>query len=216
MFVAPSNSDSRSNKDFFLQLKEFSDFQAFKFTKTSIACSIYQPSNKSKYWFTNISEPDKCRSLDFSFLILHDMGQWKNSKQTPVNKIISSALPVIPESKDSAVIMHAGPLKRNSFFRDEFKVAKEALSGFTHISVPWYHNPSNIYRFDFPEDKIKFYNNLIKYRNRKSFPHYPNANVKYLYSLWLRGLPLEAIYWYASETSFYKSLAIFNNLYPSG
>ncbi|MCH5233791.1 MAG: hypothetical protein J1E16_00720 [Muribaculaceae bacterium] len=214
MIVSHSESDSRLNKEFFLNLKDNSHFPHFKFKKTGISSSIFQPTTKSKFWFTSASHPERCRSLDFSFLFFNDLHKWNDSGKFSANKVIQATFPVIPNSNDSAIIMEAGPLKRNRFLRQEFMFAQENISGFNYMSIPWHHNHYNMYKFDFPEDKILFYKNLMKFKNRKKLPHFPNANPTYLYSLWTQGLPLEAIHWYAAESSFFKSPTQFQNLYP--
>ena len=214
MVVAPSSSDSRSFKDFFLGLKENSTSISSKFKKTDTSSALYQPSNKSKFWFTSASDPDRCRSLDFAFLILKDTDKWKNSGESSLEKTIRATFPVVTANKDSAIILECGPLKRTRFLRKEILDAVQNISGFKFLSVPWYDSPSNMYRFDFPEERITFYNNLIKYRKRRTFPHFPMADERYLYYLWDKGLPLESIYWYAAESSFYESSAKFQNLYP--
>ena len=216
MSVSPSLRTARENRDFFLELSDCSSHpSSLRFTKEEISSTLHLPSLNSRFWFVPASNPDSCRSRDFSILILHDTGLWKNTKAMPSHRIIPAAFPAVLPSADSVIILESGPCKRNSFFRKEWKAAEKKLSPFSPLTIPWHENPENILKFDFPEERLKFHSLIMKFRNRKSFPHFPMVKGKVLYRLWEKGISLEAIYWYASESSFYKYPSQFLNRYPS-
>ena len=214
MTVTSSKTDSKKFKSILLDWSESSSSKKRKFIKTDYANSIYNPSTKSKFWFVPYYSSGNCRGLDFTILYFSNMGEWKNTGENSNDNIISATFPVVNCSKDNMIILEAGPIKRNSIFTKEIRAAERNLTPFHIISMPWFDDHEKFYRFDFPVDKIKFFNNIIKYQNRKTFHNYPKVSGKKLFELWLRGLPLEAIHWYASESLYYKSLSQFLNRFP--
>lgn len=213
MSVSPSIQSAKKKREFFLKWNHVSSSPSLKFRKSNFSCSLH--SSDSRLWFISAADPDKCRGRDFSFLLLHDIGEWKYTKETPKERIIPAAFPVVLSSPETVIIMESGPCSRNSFFRKEFISAEKELSPFSPLTIPWYDNSEYILKFDFRDEKLKFFSNLFKYRNRRIFPHYPLMKGKHLYSLWLKGLCLEALHWYASESLYYKSLSSFLSHYPS-
>ena len=214
MTVTPSKAASKKLRSFLLDWKESNNSKEGEFLKTNFANSIYHPFTESKFWFVPYHSPGNCRGIDYTVLYFSDMGEWKNPAEDCGDNIIRATLPVVNCSQDNMIILEAGPHKRNSLFAKELRDAEKRRTPFHIIRLPWHDDHENFYRFDFPEDTVKFFNNLIKYRRRRTFPHYPMVSGKILYNLWLQGLPLESIHWYASETSFFGTRRQFLNRYP--
>ena len=214
MSVTPSKAASKKLRSFLLGWKESNNSKEGEFLKTDFANSIYHPSTESKFWFVPYHSPGNCRGIDYTILYFSDMGEWKNPAEDYGDNIIRATLPVVNCSQDNMIILEAGPHKRNSLFAKELRDAAKRRTPFRIIRLPWHDDHEKFYRFDFPEDAVKFFSNLIKYRRRRTFPHYPMVSGKTLYNLWLQGLPLESIHWYASETSFFGTRRQFINRYP--
>ena len=214
MIVSDTNNLAL-HKQFFREFNTRSEYTHKPvFSKSSHPWALYNNVLDSKFWFMNANNPLSCRGISFSFLLLSNIGKWRDSKKMPAARIIPATFPVIPFSPDSSIILEAGPCRPSSFFIKEYNDALKKISPFSVFVNPWHDDPEKIYRFDFNDEKIKFYNNIIKYRNCRKFPHFPNISGKDLYALWLKGLPLEAIHWYASEASYYPSRSRFHSLYP--
>lgn len=226
MFVAPSNSEAKYLRNVLREISQDLNkndtneslisvsVPLFKFSKSNSLNSSILPSLDSKYWFVSASSPQNCRGLDYSFLIMSDLDKWKDTKITKPHRVFSAALPVILPLKDSAVIITAGPSKRTSAFSQEWKAAKMGMNSYIPFIIPWYDDPRNIYKFDFYENKPKFLKLILDSRKLKSIPRYPLIDGRYLYSLLMNGIPLEALHWYASESTYYSSSRQFNSLYP--
>lgn len=214
MTVTPSNAVSKKLRTFLLDWKDSTGSNEGVFFKTDFANSISHPSSESKFWFVPYHSPGNCRGRDYTILHFSDMGKWVNTDKALKDNVIRASFPVINCSRDNMIILEAGPFKRNSLFEREFIHAEKNQTPFSIIRIPWSDDHENFYRFDFKEDAVKFYNNLILYRNRRTFPHFPMVSGKKLYHLWLHGLPLEAIHWYASEASFFKTHSRFLNHFP--
>ena len=215
MTVSLSKADSKKFRSFLLGWKELSTSKEGIFLKTDFANSIYNPSTKSKFWFVPYYSPGSCRGLDYTILYFSDMGKWKNHDESFNENIIRATFPVINCSQDNMIILEAGPYKRNSLFERELIHAEKNQTPFHIIRIPWHDDRDKFYRFEVPEDTAKFFHNLIQYRNRRTFPHFPMVSGKKLYDLWIKGLPLEAIHWYASEASFFKTRYQFLNSFPN-
>ena len=215
MSVAPTTELAVKSRRFFRQWSESADSSVFRFTKSNRLISSAFPSINSKVWFIASSRPDNCRGLNYSYLILSDMHKWNNAEKSPARKVFQASFPVIPDSLDSAIIMESGPSNLRSIFNEEWRATKKGCSPFDTYSIPWYEDLQNIFRFDFPEEKYRFYKKLIKNCNLAIFPPFRNVSGKYLYSLWQSGLPLESLYWYLTESSFYKSRKKFLLRFPS-
>ena len=213
MFLSPKSSENPYSKQRFLDLMDSLHHKEFYFSKKNPS-TLFHPSSRSKFWFFSPNNPDACRSLDFSCLLLLDIGRWNKQNSSHFKKVIKATFPVIPASLVSAIILESGPINTNSSFYKEFYDDSINLSGFSIINIPWYHSTSNFFRFDFPQEKINFFKDLYNSRDKKSLTYYPRANPGYLYSLWLKGIPLEALHWYATEASFFKSLPPFLNAFP--
>lgn len=212
--VTPSKADTKKFRSFLLDWKESGNSKEGNFLKTDFVNSIFHPYSESKFWFVPYHSPLNCRGLDYTILYLSDMGKWKNPDKSSNDNIICAAFPVVNCSQDNMIILDAGPHKRNSLFAKEFRDAVKNQTHFRIIRIPWFDDRERFYRFDFPEDQTKFFNNLVKYRKRRTFPHYPIVSGKQLYELWIKGLPLEAIHWYAAESSFFKTRNRFFNCFP--
>ena len=215
MTVTPSKADSKKFRSFLLDWKEYNSSKEGKFFKTDYVNSISHPSSESKFWFVPYHSPGNCRGLDYTILYFSDMGKWKNPDKNSNDNIICATFPVINCSQDNMIILEAGPHKRNSIYAKEFRDAVKNQTPFSIIRIPWHDDREKFYRFDLPGDNTKFFNTLIKYRRRRTFPHYPMVSGKKLYDLWLQGLPLEAIHWYAAEASFFKTHYQFLNSFPN-
>lgn len=214
MTISDSSKKLKNHRDFFLNSEEISSSPFFKFKKTQFVNTLYSPSTDSRFWFGSISNPDFSRSRSFSYLLLHDLHKWNDKGNENIKKVILATFPVVPNEKNSVIIMTTGHFMRKSFIRKEWLAASKGESPFETLSLPWYEDTNKIYRFDFPEDKIDFHRKLLRYRDKRKFPHFPNINARHLYSLWQLGLPLEVIHWYATESSFYKSPSHFHRHIP--
>lgn len=216
LFVSKSLTDAAKNKGHFLKIDEecSSAPDLFNFSKSCISNSLYCVSLKSKFWFMNASSPEKCRGLDYSFLFFENMGEWFDPSNCFSRKIISASFPVLANSGEDVIIMESGPSKRNSTFNKLLSAAKQNITPFRYIYIPWYDDPSNCYKLDSKEEKIKLFKWIIKYKDRNKFYHYHNVSGKYVYSLWEKGISLEAIHWYIGESTFYKSKRQFFENYP--
>lgn len=205
MTISNSAKNMKLHREFFLNSKEVSLSPSFNFNKTESAASLYSPKTDSRFWFGTLSNPDFPRGRSFSYLLLHDVNCWKNKGNENIGKVIRASFPVVPDDPDSVIILTTDPFIRKSFIGKEWLAASSEQSPFKTIKLPWHECRNKIYRFDFPDDKIKFHKNLIHYRNRRKFPHFPNVDARYLHSLWFKGLPLEVIHWYVTESLYYKS-----------
>lgn len=214
MAVYSSSKDRKINRDFFLNSQEVSTSPCFRFKKTEFTDILYSHHTDSRFRFGTVSNPDYSRGSCFSYLLLHDVHRWKNKGDENIRKVIRATFPVVPNDADSVIILTTGPYLRKSFIRDEWLAAYKGESHFKTLSLPWHEDPNKTFRFDFPKDKLEFHKNLLKYRNNRRIPHFPNVDARYLFSLWQQGLPLEVIYWYASESSYYKSQSQFLRLFP--
>ena len=211
--VSPSLSSSIEHKESYLGYNNLNN-PVVKFSKTEITSAIFSSSFKAKFWFFPASSPDKCRALNFAFIYLSDMGNWPDSNNENSTKVINATFPVILNSPDNGIIIDSGPSKRNSSFSIELQAAKNGLSPFKYLYIPWFHNPDNILKFDLPEEKIKLIHLIREYRSSNSFPRFKNVSGKYLFSLWNRGVSLEAINWYLAESTFYRYKSQYFNRYP--
>ena len=214
VFIDGSSLLSLKRRRFFKEWNCESPDKSLCFKKTDHADTMYFPFRKSRLYFFSASDPNKCRGMNFAFLFLSDVGMWKKSVSNAPSRYFSAAFPVIPNSYPSAIILESGPFKMNSPLKKEFSDACNNISVFKSCAIPWHHDPSRFLRFDFPDEKTKFFRNLIKYRKRKTFPRYKNISGRYLYLLWSSGIPLEALHWYVAESTFYKNRPTFLNHYP--
>lgn len=213
--VLPSAINCKKVKEFFLDWSENTQCEKFEFLKRDFSSTLHMPSCDSNLWFIPASLPDNARGRSFELLYLSDINIWKNPKSRPANRIIPAAFPVVSFSPDSVIILESGPSKKSSFFFKEWSDANSGLSQFKTFIIPWYENTSCFLRFDFPDERTKFFKELWRYRHRKCLPHFPNVKPRQLLALWEKGLPLEVIHWYASESSLFKSPSRFLNAFPS-
>lgn len=214
MTISNSSQNMKSLRDFFLESKQVSSSPYFRFKKTEFTNTLYSPQTDSRFWFGTISNPDFSRGRSFSYLLLHEVNTWKDNGKENIRKVIQATFPVVPNDTDSVIILTTDPFLRKTFVRKEWLAASSGESPFQTLILPWYESLNKIYTFDFPEDKIKFHKNLIRYCNRRKIPNLTNVDARYLYSLWQQGLPLEVIHWYATESLYYKSHHQFLRHFP--
>lgn len=212
--VSPSELISKKYKNIYLGLYENNRSPELCFLKTDYSFLLSHPYSKSKLWFLSSFSPEKCRGLDFSVIYFSDMGKWPDTKINPVSKFISAAFPVINHRRSNLIIIESGSHRSDHAFAKELKAAQENISPFNIINVPWFNDKDKIFPFDSDKDKLEFFFNLFKFRNHKSLPHFPRASGEYLYSQWNKGLPLEALHWFATESTYYKTKSKFYNHFP--
>lgn len=176
--------------------------------------NLFMPVFNSKIYFSKISNPDGTRGFAFSSLLVSDFGLCFDSENKPASKIIAAAFPVIPNSVDSVILLETGPTKKDHFINKEINHARKGLSPFSLIELPWFHDSNFIFEFDFPNEKLDLYHKIIKFKNKEKFPGFPFVDGRYIFSLWRKGVPLEALYWYLTESSFYPSKTKFINRFP--
>lgn len=205
VFFAPTNREAILMRQTFYENSDPKTLTEKRCKRGNTANSINSPYFKSVTWFLGANNPEECRGLNFYYLVLADMGNWKNSNLTPPYRVFQAAYPVIPTAEDSVIILYSGQTKRCSIFKKEWSAAQRGESPFKPIELHWYDNPENIIRMYCDRDKIELLEEIKRSHNRKSFPHYPNVRGKEINSLWERGMPLESISWYLAESTWRHS-----------
>jgi len=151
----------------------------------SITLVPYQGSSKNRFvkergciiGIGSMQKPDNLRSYDFSMLHLSEVGLWKETqskKPEDLAQTLRSALPTLAMTME---VLESTAKGVGNFFHREWLDAKNKVSGYRAVFVPWFM--IDLYVRDV-DDLIEFFNSLN--------PHE--------IFMWQCGATLQGIVWY--------------------
>jgi hypothetical protein len=155
----------------------------------SLTLIPYQGSSKNKLvkergciiGIGSMQKPDNLRSYDFSMLHLSEVGLWKETegkKPEDLAQALRSSLPAIAMSLE---VLESTAKGVGNFFHREWLDAKNEVSGYRAVFVPWF-------MIDLYLKPIDNYFDFIKWLDQPE-----NAYYRFL---WSCGATLEGIAWY--------------------
>lgn len=143
-------------------------------------------------------EPDNLRGLPGSGVHFSEVAVWPDTPKAPAEDLVKSITGGILPRPYTMQVFESTPKGAGNYFHRKWLEAKQGVSGFTPIFIPWYLVPYDTLAIDDYDEFI-----LWLYKHREE-PH-PNGkwrdSGKYYWRLWQLGATLEGLQWYR-----YKSL----------
>ena len=155
--------------------------------------------------------PDSSRGGDYNLVHLSEVGLWKKTKGKAPEDIVRSATSGVLLRPMTMIALESTANGAGTYFHREYLAAKEGLSQFRALFIPWYEIEA--YRLP-PADLRAFAEQLLANR-RSSVSGGREQSGEYLWSLWERGASLEAIHWYVMERRKYSEHGAMAAEYPS-
>ena len=163
----------------------------------------------------SMQSPESVRGADIALAHFSEVGLWRQTEgKTPEDVIqaISSSILEVPLTMD---VMESTAKGENNLFHHEWLDAKGGRSKRVPVFVPWYEIALYMMQFKDDEEKRAFAEQLYRNRENTYTRSTREESGVYLYSLWLRGAPLEAIKWYIDKRRTYRSHDAMASEYPS-
>lgn len=163
----------------------------------------------------SMQSPDSIRGSDISLVHFSEVGLWKQTEgRTPEDVIqaVSSAVLEVPMTMD---VMESTAKGENNLFHHEWIDAKEGHSKRVPVFVPWFGIELYSKPFTSKEARETFANWLWDNKEKTIPRSMREESGAYLYGLWLKGAPLEAIHWYIDKRRTYRTHDAMASEYPS-
>ncbi len=160
-------------------------------------------------------KPDSCRSGDNSLVHLSEVGLWKKTEGKSPEDVVQAACSGIPLRPYTMVVMESTGKGAGSFFDLEYHAAKEGVSQYQSIFVPWFEIEIN--SIPFKTDKAREDFATWLYENRENHDRHNDREEpgRYLWFLWQQGSSLEGINWYINERKGKGSFAVMASENPT-
>jgi hypothetical protein len=159
--------------------------------------------------------PDSCRSGDHSLVHLSEVGVWKNTDNHSPEDIVQSACSGVLLQPYTMIVLESTAKGVGTFFHNEYSGAKEGISQYKPIFVPWYEIENDTLPFETEDDKEKFAYWLYKNRKNNNVNSAREEPGIYLWHLWKLGATLEGIHWYVEERKGRSSFSVMASENPS-
>ena len=163
----------------------------------------------------SMQSPESVRGADIALAHFSEVGLWRQTEgKTPEDVIqaISSSILEVPLTMD---VMESTAKGENNLFHHEWLDAKAGRSKRVPVFVPWYEIALYTMPFKNDEERHDFAEELYRNREKINARSVREESGVYLFSLWLRGAPLEAIKWYIDKRRTYRSHDAMASEYPS-
>lgn len=144
---------------------------------------------------TSSYSPDSARGLNLSFAHLSEVAFWNANRNIDPNDLIRTVTGTIPLAPGTIIVMESTANGTNSFFYNECQRAKEGLSAFKFVFVPW--NEIEIYHKDLDEGF-----------NLDNCDEYEKALLE-------KGCTLEQVYWYHEKRKEFSEHNLMKAEFPS-
>jgi hypothetical protein len=159
-----------------------------------------------------ILEPDGIRGFATSGAHYSETGVWKDTPERRPGDLIRSISGGIPVMSYTMQVMESTPKGAGNFFHEVWKDAKNEISNFHPIFIPWYFIPHDTLPID---DKEEFIRWLWEGRNDDQPTGKWKDSGKHYWWLWTLGATLEGINWYRYKRLSYNDYALMASEAPS-
>ena len=160
----------------------------------------------------SVVNPDGLRGYAGEGAHYSEVGVWKDTPGMRPADLIRSISGGILQQAYAMQVMESTPKGAHNFFHTEYLRAKEGLSSFNAVFIPWYFIPHDRMKID---DREEFIIWLWEHR----FDTAPSEgwldSGKYYWRLWELGATLEGINWYRYTRKTYKDFADMASEAPS-
>ena len=178
--------------------------------------SIFRvPQRNCKIKIGTAERPDSCRGGDYNLVHLSEVALWKETEGHKPSYIVRSACSGVLLEPNTMIVYESTPNGVGNFFHSEYLDAKRGLSQFLAMFVSWFEIEQ--YELDFAsyEELYAFAKWLLENKDVNEVNSNREEPGTYLWRLWDKGAPLEAIHWYISERSKYDVHGDMASEYPS-
>jgi hypothetical protein len=186
------------------------------------------PQRNCKIKIGTAEKPDSARGGDYNLVHLTEVGLWRTTEGKTPEQIVRSACSGVLLQPYTMIVYESTANGTGNFFQREYDAAKQGVSQFSPIFIPWYEIEQ--YAIPLPDDDPvpyaatasqpqssirSFAAALLENRDNDNIPNNRREPGKYLWWLWEKGATLQAIAWYVAERSKYTDHGDMASEYPS-
>lgn len=165
------------------------------------------PQRNCKVKIGTAERPNSCRGGDYNLLHLSEVGLWKETEGKKPEDIVRSACSGILLRPLTMIVYESTPNGVGNFFHREYLSAKNPFikSQFEALFVAWHEIEQYELAFSNNTEREKFAEHLYNNRLNSEVKSDREEPGTYLWYLWELGATLEAINWYVSERTKFRS-----------
>ncbi len=171
------------------------------------------PARNCKVKIGSAERPDSCRGGDYNLVHLSEVGIWKKTQGKCPEDIVRSACSGVLLQPLTMIVMESTANGTGSFFHREYLAASRGESQFTSLFIPWYEIEA--YRLSLTDAEKENLLHTLEAGRDSDADTSRRPSGRYLWSLYERGVTLEAIAWYLQERSKYSDQAQMAAEYPT-
>lgn len=175
------------------------------------------PQRNCKIKIGTAERPDSCRGGDYNLVHLSEVGIWKTTDGRTPEDIVRSACSGILLKPYTMIVMESTANGTGNFFHREYVAAADPRipSQYEALFVAWFDIEQYSLPFESFEEMCAFAEKLWLNRENTNVMSDREESGKYLWWLWEKGAPLEAIHWYIQERAGKNSHGVMASEYPS-
>lgn len=165
------------------------------------------PQRNCKVKIGTAERPNSCRGGDYNLVHLSEVGLWKETEGKKPEDIVRSACSGILLRPLTMIVYESTPNGVGNFFHREYLSAKNPFikSQFEALFVAWHEIEQYELAFSNNTEREKFAEHLYNNRLNSEVKSDREEPGTYLWYLWELGATLEAINWYVSERTKFRS-----------
>lgn len=165
------------------------------------------PQRNCKVKIGTAERPNSCRGGDYNLVHLSEVGLWKETEGKKPEDIVRSACSGILLRPLTMIVYESTPNGVGNFFHREYLSAKNPSikSQFEALFVAWHEIEQYELAFSNNTEREKFAEHLYNNRLNSEVKSDREEPGTYLWYLWELGATLEAINWYVSERTKFRS-----------
>lgn len=173
------------------------------------------PQRNCKIKIGTAERPDGCRGGDYNLVHLSEVGIWKKTDGKSPEDIVRSACSGILLRPLTMIVMESTANGTGNFFHTEYSAAKKGNSLYEPLFIAWYQIEQYRKEFESEKERKDFAINLFLRKDDNNVMSSREESGRYLWWLWEKGAPLEAINWYVQERSGKNSHAVMASEFPT-
>lgn len=174
------------------------------------------PQRMCKIKVGSAEKPDSARGDDYNLVHCSEVGLWKKTDNKTPEDIVRSATSGITYTPYTMIVYESTANGTGNFFHIEYEAAEKGESQFEPMFVAWYEI-YDLYHLDFAgaKEREEFAAWLYDNRENRNAMSDREECGAYLWKLWEKGAPLEALNWYIIERKKYTDHGDMASEFPS-